>query len=100
MWMMQKFLPAMINLNDGSIVSMCSIAGHMGTPYMVPYSASKHGVKGDMIYNIAVCFLVNLCYNLCKYIILVCFNTILSFNLLLNRYGRSIASRTPLFASR
>ena len=54
--MMQKFLPAMINLNDGSIVSMCSIAGHMGTPYMVPYSASKHGVKGDMIYNIAVCF--------------------------------------------
>ena len=51
MWMMQKFLPAMINLNDGSIVSMCSIAGHMGTPYMVPYSASKHGVKGDIIYN-------------------------------------------------
>ena len=55
--MMQKFLPAMINLNEGSIVSMCSIAGHMGTPYMVPYSASKHGVKGDMIYNSAVCFL-------------------------------------------
>ena len=50
--MMQKFLPAMINLNEGSIVSMCSIAGHMGTPYMVPYSASKHGVKGDMIYNL------------------------------------------------
>lgn len=46
MWMMQKFLPAMITLNEGSIVSMCSIAGHMGTPYMVPYSASKHGVKG------------------------------------------------------
>ena len=57
--MMQKFLPAMINLNEGSIVSMCSIAGHMGTPYMVPYSASKHGVKGDIdiIYNSAVCFL-------------------------------------------
>ena len=49
MWMMQKFLPAMITQNEGSIVSMCSIAGHMGTPYMVPYSASKHGVKGKII---------------------------------------------------
>ena len=49
MWMMQKFLPAMIAQNEGSIVSMCSIAGHMGTPSMVPYSASKHGVKGKII---------------------------------------------------
>ena len=34
--------------DKGSLVSMCSIAGHAGCPYMVPYSASKFAVKGMM----------------------------------------------------
>ena len=48
MWMIREFLPSMMEKDKGSLVSMCSIAGHAGCPYMVPYSASKFAVKGMM----------------------------------------------------
>ena len=46
--MIREFLPSMMEKDKGSLVSMCSIAGHAGCPYMVPYSASKFAVKGMM----------------------------------------------------
>ena len=46
--MIREFLPSMVEKDKGSLVSMCSIAGHAGCPYMVPYSASKFAVKGMM----------------------------------------------------
>ena len=36
----------MLEMDKGSVVSLCSIAGHAGAPHMVPYSASKFAVKG------------------------------------------------------
>ena len=48
LWMVRAFLPRMVELDKGSVVSLCSIAGHAGAPHMVPYSASKFAVKGMM----------------------------------------------------
>ena len=47
-WTVQEFLPRMISLNKGHIVSMSSMAGIVGTPNLVPYCASKFAVKGFM----------------------------------------------------
>ena len=46
--MVRAFLPRMVEMDKGSVVSLCSIAGHAGAPHMVPYSASKFAVKGMM----------------------------------------------------
>ncbi len=46
--MVRAFLPRMLEVDKGSVVSLCSIAGHAGAPHMVPYSASKFAVKGMM----------------------------------------------------
>lgn len=48
LWMLRAFLPRMLEMDKGSVVSLCSIAGHAGAPHMVPYSASKFAVKGMM----------------------------------------------------
>ena len=45
---MKEFLPRMISINKGHIVSMSSMAGITGTPNLVPYCASKFAVKGFM----------------------------------------------------
>lgn len=47
-WCLREFLPAMIKTNRGSIVFMCGLPGHAGAPNMVPYSASKFGIRGMM----------------------------------------------------
>jgi all-trans-retinol dehydrogenase (NAD+) len=46
--MLKAFLPRMIEMDRGYVVSLSSIAGHAGAPNMVPYSASKFAVKGMM----------------------------------------------------
>lgn len=59
--MLQAFLPSMIEKNHGHIVALSSITGLVGIPYLAPYSATKHAVRGKffMIYlNIAIIFLV------------------------------------------
>jgi len=43
---LQAYLPSMIKKNYGHIVALSSIAGIVGLPNLVPYSASKHAVKG------------------------------------------------------
>lgn len=48
LWCLREFLPAMINLNRGSVVFMCGLPGHAGAPNMVPYSASKFAIRGMM----------------------------------------------------
>ncbi|XP_071561649.1 epidermal retinol dehydrogenase 2-like [Temnothorax nylanderi] len=47
-WMLQAFLPIMIEKNYGHVVALSSIAGIAGLPNLIPYSASKHAVKGLM----------------------------------------------------
>ena len=47
-WTVKEFLPRMINLNKGHIISMSSMAGITGTPNLVPYCSSKFAVKGFM----------------------------------------------------
>ena len=47
-WTVKEFLPRMISLNKGHIVSMSSMAGIVGTPNLVPYCSSKFAVKGLM----------------------------------------------------
>jgi len=44
--MLQAYLPSMIKKNYGHIVALSSIAGIVGLPNLVPYSASKYAVKG------------------------------------------------------
>jgi all-trans-retinol dehydrogenase (NAD+) len=48
LWLIREFLPAMINKNAGHIVSIASIAGHMGYPNLTDYAASKFGAIGLM----------------------------------------------------
>lgn len=45
--MLQAFLPSMIAKNHGHVVAMSSIAGLIGLPNIVPYSASKFAVRGE-----------------------------------------------------
>ena len=47
-WTVQEYLPRMINLNKGHIISLSSMAGITGTPNLVPYCATKFAVKGLM----------------------------------------------------
>eukprot|EP00095_Tigriopus_kingsejongensis_P006515 maker-scaffold172_size289735-snap-gene-1.26 protein:Tk06515 transcript:maker-scaffold172_size289735-snap-gene-1.26-mRNA-1 annotation:"short-chain dehydrogenase reductase family 16c member 6-like" len=47
-WTIREFLPEFVQRNYGHIVSMCSVAGITGTPYLVPYCASKFALKGLM----------------------------------------------------
>ncbi|XP_063605053.1 17-beta-hydroxysteroid dehydrogenase 13-like [Penaeus indicus] len=46
LWVTREFLGNMIDLGRGHIVSVSSILGYMGRNYVVPYCASKFGVKG------------------------------------------------------
>nr|ACO10722.1 17-beta hydroxysteroid dehydrogenase 13 precursor [Caligus rogercresseyi] len=48
LWIIRAVLPQMISRNKGYIVAMASFAGHAGVPNMVPYTASKFGIKGMM----------------------------------------------------
>lgn len=47
-WLLQAFLPSMIKNNYGHIVALSSLAGIIGLPNLIPYSASKHAVQGLM----------------------------------------------------
>ncbi|XP_042866992.1 17-beta-hydroxysteroid dehydrogenase 13-like [Penaeus japonicus] len=46
MWVTREFLGHMVDLGRGHVVSVSSILGYMGRNYVVPYCASKFGVKG------------------------------------------------------
>ncbi|XP_026738787.1 epidermal retinol dehydrogenase 2-like [Trichoplusia ni] len=48
LWMIQAFLPAMLERNSGHIVAMSSMAGKMGLRNLVPYCGSKYAVRGIM----------------------------------------------------
>eukprot|EP00002_Diphylleia_rotans_P009871 TRINITY_DN2021_c0_g1_i2.p1 TRINITY_DN2021_c0_g1~~TRINITY_DN2021_c0_g1_i2.p1 ORF type:complete len:270 (+),score=41.55 TRINITY_DN2021_c0_g1_i2:164-973(+) len=45
-WMVRAFLPAMLEANEGHIVSICSAAGIVGASGMTDYCASKFAVFG------------------------------------------------------
>lgn len=47
-WMLQQFLPRMIELDKGHVVAVASIAGHQGVANMTDYCASKHATVGMM----------------------------------------------------
>ncbi|XP_011692663.1 PREDICTED: short-chain dehydrogenase/reductase family 16C member 6-like isoform X1 [Wasmannia auropunctata] len=47
-WILQAYLPSMIEKNYGHIVALSSMAGIVGLPYLVPYSSSKYAVHGLM----------------------------------------------------
>ncbi|XP_040566601.1 epidermal retinol dehydrogenase 2 [Lepeophtheirus salmonis] len=48
LWVLRAILPQMIARDTGYVVAMASFAGHAGVPNMVPYTASKFGIKGMM----------------------------------------------------
>uniref|UniRef100_A0A6B2LCQ4 Short-chain dehydrogenase/reductase 3 n=1 Tax=Arcella intermedia TaxID=1963864 RepID=A0A6B2LCQ4_9EUKA len=45
-WTTQAFLPGMLKMEDGHIVSICSVLGLSGVPYLSVYSSSKSAVSG------------------------------------------------------
>ncbi|XP_015270033.1 PREDICTED: 17-beta-hydroxysteroid dehydrogenase 13-like [Gekko japonicus] len=45
-WTVKAFLPAMIEMNHGHIVTIASSAGFLSVPFMVTYSSSKHALVG------------------------------------------------------
>lgn len=45
-WTLKAFLPHMIQSNSGHIVTIASIAGHVGVPGLLDYCASKFGAVG------------------------------------------------------
>ncbi|MEE6460107.1 hypothetical protein FKM82_000861 [Ascaphus truei] len=45
-WTTKSFLPAMVKKNQGHIVTVASIAGHVGIFYLVDYCATKFGAVG------------------------------------------------------
>ncbi|XP_058822580.1 short-chain dehydrogenase/reductase family 16C member 6 isoform X3 [Topomyia yanbarensis] len=47
-WMLQTYLPDMMQKNRGSIVALSSVAGLLGLNNLVPYCASKYAVRGIM----------------------------------------------------
>lgn len=48
MWLVQAFLPSMMDRNHGHIVAMSSMAGVVGLRNLVPYCATKFAVRGMM----------------------------------------------------
>ncbi|KAJ0182274.1 hypothetical protein K1T71_001643 [Dendrolimus kikuchii] len=48
LWMIQAFLPSMLERNHGHIVAMSSMAGKMGLRNLVPYCGSKYAARGIM----------------------------------------------------
>ena len=47
-WTVKQFLPRMIELEQGHIVAMSSVAGVNGAPNLTPYCSTKFAVKGLM----------------------------------------------------
>ncbi|KAH8396425.1 hypothetical protein KR222_010069, partial [Zaprionus bogoriensis] len=47
-WIIQAFLPEMIERNEGSFVALSSCAGLFGLPNLVPYCGTKFAVRGYM----------------------------------------------------
>ncbi|XP_064538712.1 17-beta-hydroxysteroid dehydrogenase 13 [Drosophila montana] len=47
-WIIQAFLPDMIERNEGSFVALSSCAGLFGLPNLVPYCGTKFAVRGYM----------------------------------------------------
>ena len=47
-WVLRAFLPSMVQNDRGSFVSVCALAGWAGFPNMLPFVASKHGIRGVM----------------------------------------------------
>ncbi|XP_066158363.1 short-chain dehydrogenase/reductase family 16C member 6-like [Euwallacea fornicatus] len=47
-WLLEAFLPSMKRKNQGHIVSLSSMAGYIGFSNLIPYCASKFGVRGYM----------------------------------------------------
>ncbi|XP_075217690.1 epidermal retinol dehydrogenase 2-like isoform X2 [Lycorma delicatula] len=47
-WMLEAFLPDMIEKNHGHVVALSSMAGVLGLTNLVPYCASKFAVRGFM----------------------------------------------------
>ena len=47
-WVLRTFLPSMVENDRGSLVSVCALAGYGGFPNMLPFVASKHGIRGVM----------------------------------------------------
>ena len=47
-WIVREFLPHMLETNKGQIVSVASMAGVCGGPFMTDYAASKFGAIGMM----------------------------------------------------
>ena len=47
-WVLRSFLPSMVNNDRGSFISVCALAGWAGFPNMLPFVASKHGIRGVM----------------------------------------------------
>nr|XP_050866457.1 short-chain dehydrogenase/reductase family 16C member 6 isoform X1 [Vespula vulgaris]XP_050866458.1 short-chain dehydrogenase/reductase family 16C member 6 isoform X1 [Vespula vulgaris]XP_050866459.1 short-chain dehydrogenase/reductase family 16C member 6 isoform X1 [Vespula vulgaris]XP_050866460.1 short-chain dehydrogenase/reductase family 16C member 6 isoform X1 [Vespula vulgaris] len=45
-WTVKAFLPAMMESNKGHIVSIASMAGHVGIPKLVDYCTSKYAAVG------------------------------------------------------
>jgi all-trans-retinol dehydrogenase (NAD+) len=45
-WTLKAFLPHMIHCNSGHIVTVASIAGHVGVPGLLDYCASKFAAVG------------------------------------------------------
>lgn len=45
-WTLSQFLPAIIDRNDGCVVTISSLMGLMGSAYLGPYCASKWGLLG------------------------------------------------------
>ncbi|KAH8305372.1 hypothetical protein KR044_012856, partial [Drosophila immigrans] len=47
-WIIQAFLPDMLERNEGNIVALSSCAGLFGLPNLVPYCGTKFAVRGYM----------------------------------------------------
>ncbi|KAM3967718.1 17-beta-hydroxysteroid dehydrogenase 13 isoform 1-T1 [Aphomia sociella] len=47
-WLLQTFLPSMMEKNHGHVVAMSSMAGVVGLRNLVPYCATKFAVRGLM----------------------------------------------------
>ncbi|OXA56961.1 Epidermal retinol dehydrogenase 2 [Folsomia candida] len=45
-WVIKQFLPKMLEVNKGHLVSVCSAAGLLPTRNLVSYSSTKHAVHG------------------------------------------------------